>query len=158
LYMANLYPDSQLIFTGGSDLISEQSSREADYVGFLFEELSLGERAILFESESRNTEENVINSKVLLNPQPDQDWILVTSAFHMPRAVGVFCQANWPVIPYPVDHRSNRNNLLRLSLDFSKNLRLLEEAAHEWVGLIAYRITGRTDRFIAGDHNQCNIG
>ena len=52
-----------------------------------------------------------MNSKALLNPQPDQDWILVTSAFHMPRAVGVFCQANWPVIPYPVDHRSNRNNL-----------------------------------------------
>ena len=158
LYMANLYPDSQLIFTGGSGLISEQSLKEADYVRFLFEELSLDERAILFESESRNTEENVMNSKALLNPQPDQDWILVTSAFHMPRAVGVFCQANWPVIPYPVDHRSNRNNLLRLSLDFSKNLSLLEEAAHEWVGLIAYRITGRTDRFMAGDHNQCSIG
>ena len=158
LYLANLYPDSQLIFTGGSGFISEQSFKEADYVRFLFEELSLDERAILFESESRNTEENVMNSKALLNPQPDQDWILVTSAFHMPRAVGVFCQANWPVIPYPVDHRSNRNNLLRLSLDFSKNLSLLEEAAHEWVGLIAYRITGLTDRFITGDHNQCSIG
>ena len=158
LYMANLYPDSQLVFTGGSGLISEQSFKEADYVAFLFDELSLDERAIFFESESRNTEENVMNSKALLNPEPDQDWILVTSAFHMPRAVGVFCQANWPVIPYPVDHRSNRNNLLRLSLDFSKNLSLLEEAAHEWVGLIAYRITGRTDRFMAGDHNQCSIG
>ena len=63
LYMANLYPDSQLIFTGGSGSISEQSFREADYIRFLFEELSLGERAILFESESRNTEENVAIAK-----------------------------------------------------------------------------------------------
>ena len=158
LSMANLYPDSQLIFTGGSGLISEQSFREADYVGFLFEEIYLGGQAILFESESRNTAENVANSKALVNPRPDQDWILITSAYHMPRAVGVFCQANWPVIPYPVDHRSNRSNLLRLSLSFTKNLSLLEEAIHEWIGLIAYRITGRTDRFIAGDNTQCDIG
>ena len=158
LYMTNLYPDAQVIFTGGNGNTSEQNFKEADYVRFLFEELSFGEQAILFESESRNAEENVAHSQALVNPRPDQDWILITSAFHMPRAVGVFCQSNWPVIPYPVDHRSNRGNLLRLSLSFTTNLRLLEEAVNEWVSLIAYRISGRTDRLIAGDNNQCSIG
>ena len=157
LSMANLYPDSQLIFTGGSGLISEQSFREADYVQFLFEEISLSGQAILFESESRNTAENVANSKALVNQDQIKTDTNYVSVPHAEGRVGVFCQANWPVIPYPVDHRSNRSDLLRLSLSFTKNLSLLEEAIHEWIGLIAYRVTGRTDRFVAGDNNQCDI-
>ena len=156
VYLANLYPDAQMIFTGGSGSVSETEYKEADYVRFLFEQLAPRDRAILYESQARNTEENVRNSKALINPKPNEDWVLVSSAFHMPRAVGAFCQAGWPVVPYPVDHRTQQGRLLRLSFDFGTNLRILELALHEWVGLLAYRLTGRSDRLLAGDQNQCS--
>ena len=155
LYMANLYPTAQIIYTGGSGSVTNQQFKEADYAQFLFEQLQMGERAIIFESESRNTMENAINSKTLVNPSADQEWILVTSAFHMPRSVGIFCAQQWPVYAYPVDHRSRNGNLLRLDFNFANNLNLLRTAVREWVGLIAYRITGRTDRLLAGENNQC---
>lgn len=154
-YLADLYPGAQLVFTGGTGSLTEQEYKAADYARFLYEQLSLGERAILYESESRNTAENAANSKALVNPQPGENWILITSAFHMPRSVAIFCQQDWPVHAYPVDHYSRKGNLLRLNFDFAGNLSKLRTAVREWVGLIAYRVTGRTDRFLAGDQNQC---
>lgn len=155
MYMAQLYPQAQIVYTGGSGSVTNQQFKEADYARFLFEQLNMGERAILYETESRNTAENASNSKVLVNPSPSQEWILVTSAFHMPRSVGIFCQAQWPVTAYPVDHYSRRGDLLRLNFAFADNLGVLRTAMREWVGLIAYRITGRTDRLLASSDNQC---
>jgi uncharacterized SAM-binding protein YcdF (DUF218 family) len=157
IYLANLYPDTQLVFTGGSGSLTEQAYKEADYTRFLFEQLDMGDRAIIYESESRNTAENALHSMKLLNPQAAEEWILITSAFHMPRAVGVFCQAGWPVTPYPVDHYSDKGELLRIDYRFSDNLRTLETAIHEWVSLLAYRITRQTDRLLPGDQNQCGV-
>ena len=157
IYLANLYPDTQLVFTGGSGSLTEQAYKEADYTRFLFEQLDMGDRAIIYESESRNTAENALHSIKLLNPQAAEEWILITSAFHMPRAVGVFCQAGWPVTPYPVDHYSDKGELLRIDYRFSDNLRTLETAIHEWVSLLAYRITRQTDRLLPGDQNQCGV-
>jgi uncharacterized SAM-binding protein YcdF (DUF218 family) len=157
IYLANLYTDTQLVFTGGSGSLTEQAYKEADYTRFLFEQLDMGDRAIIYESESRNTAENALHSMKLLNPQAAEEWILITSAFHMPRAVGVFCQAGWPVTPYPVDHYSDKGELLRIDYRFSDNLRTLETAIHEWVSLLAYRITRQTDRLLPGDQNQCGV-
>ncbi len=155
VYMSELYPEAQVVFTGGNGSLMEQEYKAADYARFLFDQLGLSDRAILYESESRNTVENAINSKTLVNPQPGQNWILVTSAFHMARSIGVFCAADWPVFAYPVDHYSQTGNLLRLNFNFSDNLAVLRRAMREWVGLIAYRVTGRTDRLLAGENNQC---
>lgn len=154
-YLAGLYPQAQLVYTGGSASVSEQAFKEADYVGFLLTQMGLGQAAIVYESASRNTAENASNSKPLVNPQPGQNWILVTSAYHMPRAVGVFCQQQWPVHAYPVDHYSQPANLWRLKFNFAENLGLLRTAMREWAGLIAYRFSGRTDRLLASDSNQC---
>ncbi len=154
-YLAELYPGAQLVFTGGTGSLTNQEYKAADYARFLFDQLQLGERAIIYESESRNTAENASNSKALVNPEPGENWILITSAFHMPRSVGIFCQQQWPVHAYPVDHQSRTGNLFRLSFSFAENLRTLRTAVREWVGLIAYRATGRTDRFLAGDNNNC---
>lgn len=154
-YLASLYPQAQLVYTGGSASVAEQEYKEADYVGFLLAQIGLGQAAIIYESESRNTAENVSNSKPLVNPQPHQNWILVTSAYHMPRAVGVFCQQQWPVHAYPVDHHSRPANLWRLNFNFAENLSLLRTAMREWAGLIAYRVSGRSDRLLASDSNQC---
>ena len=64
----------------------------------------LDARRILVETRSRNTYENAVYSKELAQPQPGQIWLLVTSANHMPRAVGCFRAVGFDVIPYPVDY------------------------------------------------------
>ena len=155
LYLARLYPNAQLVFTGGNGAVTEQEFKEAEMARILFDQLGLAERAIIFESESRNTSENARNSKQLVTPKNDENWLLITSAFHMPRSIGVFCQQQWLVQPYPVDHYSQKGNLLRLNFSFGENLIVLRTAIREWVGLVAYRISGRTDRLLPGIKNNC---
>jgi uncharacterized SAM-binding protein YcdF (DUF218 family) len=155
LYLARLYPNAQLVFTGGSGAVTEQEFKEAAMAQILFEQLGLAERAIIFESESLNTSENARNSKELVTPENNENWLLITSAFHMPRSIGVFCQQQWVVQPYPVDHYSQKGNLLRVDFSFGENLSVLSLAIREWVGLVAYRISGRTDRLLPGIDNNC---
>tara|TARA_B110000858_G_scaffold198442_1_gene265074 strand:- start:37464 stop:38294 length:831 start_codon:yes stop_codon:yes gene_type:complete len=155
LYLARLYPSAQLVFSGGNGVVTEQEFKEAEMAQILFEQLGLAERAIIFESESRNTSENAKNSKALLTPTDEENWLLITSAYHMPRSIGVFCQQQWRVQPYPVDHYSQKGNLLRLDFLFSENLSVLRIAIREWAGLLAYRLSGRTDRFLPGKENYC---
>lgn len=155
LYLANLYPSAQLVFTGGNGSISEQEFKAADMARVLFDQLDLAERAIIYESESRNTYENALNSKTLVSPRTEENWLLVTSGFHMPRSIGVFCAQQWALQPYPVDHYSMKDDLLRLNFDFAGNLATLGIAIREWVGLVAYRVTGKTGQFLPGDQNYC---
>lgn len=155
VYLANLYPNAQLVFTGGSGAVNQQEYKAADFAGYLFEQIGLTDRAIIYERESRNTYENAVNSKELVSPNPDEEWILITSAFHMPRSVGIFCQLDWKVTAYPVDHYSKRGDLYRVDYDFGGNLGKLRTAVREWVGLIAYRVTGRTDQLLPGQTNFC---
>jgi len=157
LYLANLYPSAQLVFTGGNGTVGDQEFKEAAMARVLFSQLGLAEAAIIYESESRNTFENVRNTKALVNPGPDETWLLVTSAFHMPRSVAVFCQQNWRVHPYPVDHYSMPDNLFRIQFAFAANLNLLTQATREWVGLAAYRISGKTNQFLPSDQNFCGL-
>ncbi len=155
LYLARLYPAAQLVFTGGSGSVTEQEFKEAEMARILFDQLDLEDRAIIYESESRNTVENAKHSKLLVTPQNDENWLLVTSAFHMPRSVGVFCREQWIVQPYPVDHHSRKGNLLRVQFTFSENLSILGIAIREWAGLIAYRLSGKTSHFLPGQNNYC---
>lgn len=155
VYLANLYPDAQLVYSGGSGDLLRQQQREADFAPYLLRQLGLRDRAIVFESESRNTWENAVNSQQLLDIRPDQEWILVTSAFHMPRAVGVFCQRGWEVTPYPVDHWSESGNLWRVQFGLLGNLGELRTALREWLALIAYRVSGRSERLLPSAGNQC---
>ena len=154
-YLANLYPDAQLVFSGGNGSVTEQQHKEADAAQVFFEQLGLNGRAILFEGESRNTIENVKNSKALVNPGADEHWILVTSASHMPRTVGVFCQQDWKVTPYPVDHHSRTGELLRLNFNFAENLSLLTSASREWLGLVAYRLLGHSNQLLPSSDSFC---
>jgi len=136
-YLARLYPGAQLVFTGGSGSVTQQEFKEADSVQFLLEQLGMSNRAIIFESESRNTYENAVNSKRLVAPAANANWILITSAFHMPRSIAIFCQQDWPVYPYPVDHYSQKGNPMRLQFQFANNLSIFRTAVRECVSLIA---------------------
>jgi uncharacterized SAM-binding protein YcdF (DUF218 family) len=103
---------------------------------------------LLAEDRSRDTYENAVFSRDLVAPQREDVWILVTSAMHMPRAVGCFRRLAWEVVPYPVDYRAE--TAPRPSFFLSEHLELLDVAAKEWVGLVAYRLLGHTDALFPG--------
>lgn len=142
--MARKYPQAKLVFTGGSGtLLGDDKITEADVARFLFETIGPAPDRVIYESESRNTFENAVKTKSLVGPKDGETWLLITSAFHMPRAVGVFRKAGWEVQPYPVDYKSMRRPRMRFSL--AGGLNMLHFAMHEWIGMIAYRLLGRMD-------------
>ena len=144
LELARRYPDARLVYSGGTGSMVYRNDTGADVARRLFLSQGLDLSRVQFESRSRNTYENATLSKALLKPMPFEKWVLITSAWHMPRAVGIFCKAGWPVIPYPVDHLSIPGRLFRVDFNFSDHLRVLRTAVREWIGLIAYDITGKT--------------
>lgn len=155
--LAARYPEAKLAFTGGSGSLSQQDIREADLVPRLTSVLGIDSGRLMTENASRNTWENAKYSKAQFTPSPDENWILITSAFHMPRASSAFCAQDWAVIAWPVDHRSNRTQLFRFELRLAEHLMLLRTAAREWVGLIAYRVSGKSLQLLAGKQNHCRI-
>jgi len=97
------------------------------------------------EDRSRNTVENAVFSKAIAQPKSGERWLLVTSAHHLPRAVGVFRKVGFPVEPYPVDWRTRGpKDVLRPFATLGDGLRRSDTAVREWVGLAVYWLTGRT--------------
>jgi uncharacterized SAM-binding protein YcdF (DUF218 family) len=150
LVLARRHPDAKLVFTGGSAAIFYPSAKESDGAKLLFQDFGLGDPArLVLEDRSRNTWENAVFTKALVKPQPGQRWLLVTSASHMPRAIGNFRKAGFDVEPWPVDYRTaGPQDAWRLFDSPSKGLRRLEVAVHEWLGLIANWLTGRSDAIL----------
>jgi uncharacterized SAM-binding protein YcdF (DUF218 family) len=142
--LARLYPNATKIFTGGNGTLETSKLSEAAVARQLFTELGLDTQQIFYEDKSRNTYENVLFSKQLAHVAPAQTWILVTSAQHMPRSVGIFRKLDWPVIAYPVAYKSDGD----FFGDVGGALNAVDDAAHEWIGLIAYRLLGRTDALL----------
>lgn len=149
--LAHSYPNARLVFSGGSaDLISNDA-READYAGEIFERLGIPRSRLAMERRSRNTFENAQFSKELVAPKPGERWLLVTSAVHMPRSVGLFRKAGFAVEPYPVDWRvGGVADLLAWSSLAAEGLGRTDAAIREYVGLIAYRLIGRIDDLFPG--------
>jgi uncharacterized SAM-binding protein YcdF (DUF218 family) len=139
------HPEATLVFTGGSGLLTKQHAREADSIHALVDAMGLEPARVIVELESRNTAENATFTKALIKPQPGEVWLLITSASHMPRSVGVFREAGWPVFGVPVDYRTDGRWDFDLDFSLANGLELITAAAHEWLGLLAYRLTGRTD-------------
>lgn len=140
--LARRYPRAKLVFTGGSAALLERPLREADLVADFLDRLGMGADRLILERDSRNTHENVVLSKALAQPTGDQVWLLVTSASHMPRAVGVFRRHGWPVLPYPVDFQTSGGIDWRSRPSLARGLAEATRASKEWVGLLAYRLLG----------------
>lgn len=145
MVFAHRYPNAKLVFTGGSGNPMLQSSRESDWVKQLWTDIGLDPARVIWENQSRNTYENVVESKKLAQPQPGENWVLVTSALHMPRAVGIFEKQGWRVIPYPVDYITTNSPMIQREFSVSGNLWLLTEAMKEIIGKIAYQWTGKSE-------------
>lgn len=116
----------------------------------LVETLGVPPGRVVIEDHSRNTYENAEYAKAMIKPKPGEHWLLVTSAWHMPRAVGCFRRIGFPVEAYPVDWRTRRDLRLGVSRQFGGGLAAFDEAVHEWVGLFFYWLTGRTSAFFPG--------
>ncbi len=142
--LARLYPQALLVFSGGSSALIDNSAREAAVARRLWRELGVPESRMLFEDRSRNTYENAVFTKRLVNPQKGEKWLLVTSAYHMPRAIGVFRASGMEPQAFPVDYRTTGDARdLRPPGDGARAMIDFEGAAREWIGLLAYRLTGR---------------
>ena len=143
--LARHYPEARIIYSGGSGALIYGEGNEAPLALALLESLGVAAERIALEDRSRNTIENAIFSKTIAQPKSGQRWLLVTSAYHMPRAVGAFRSAQFPVEPYPVDWRTRgKEDVFRLFATLGDGLRRTDTAVHEWVGLFAYWLTGKS--------------
>jgi uncharacterized SAM-binding protein YcdF (DUF218 family) len=149
--LAQRYPNARVVFSGGSANLISNDAREADYAGAVFESLGIAKSRLTMERRSRNTLENAEFSKALVAPKGGERWLLVTSAFHMPRSVGLFRQAGFDVEPYPVDWRvGGRDDLFAFSNVAVDGLGRTDLAVREWIGLMAYRVTGKINELLPG--------
>ena len=149
--LAHRYPNARVVFTGGSANLISADAKEADYASGVFESLGISRQRLTMERLSRNTQENAEFSKALVAPKSGERWLLVTSAYHMPRSVGLFRKAGFAVEPYPVDWRvGGRADLLKFSAFAVDGLARVDSGVREWIGLAAYRISGKTGEFFPG--------
>ncbi len=149
--LSRRYPDARIIFSGGSAALVFDETPEAVIALRLFESLGIPKGRVIAEDKSRNTVENALFSKAIAQPKPGERWLLVTSAYHLPRSVGVFRKAGFPVEGYPVDWRTRgTGDALRPFATLGDGLRRTDTAVREWVGLVAYWLTGRTSELFPG--------
>ncbi|MDX2156294.1 MAG: YdcF family protein [Hyphomicrobiaceae bacterium] len=143
--LARLLPSTRVAFTGGAALPILGNVSGADPVGQWWQAMGIAPERIVLEPVSRNTHENAILLVDLLKPKPSERWLLVTSAAHMPRAMGAFRRAGFDVTAFPVDFRTTGiGDLVDLSASLTGGLRRVDEATKEWMGLVAYWLLGRT--------------
>ena len=149
--LAHRYPNARVVFSGGNPNLVSNDAREADFAGALFESLGTSKARLMMERRSRNTQENAEFSKTLAAPKDGERWLLVTSALHMPRSIGLFRKAGFNVEAYPVDWRvGERADLLTFSAIALDGLGRTDVAMREWMGLVAYRATGKIDELLPG--------
>jgi uncharacterized SAM-binding protein YcdF (DUF218 family) len=144
--LAHRYPNLRIVFSGGNaGLDPGDPAREADFALPILESFGISKGRLIMEGRSRNTQENAEFSKIAAAPKRGERWLLVTSAYHMPRSIGLFRKAGFAVEPYPVDWRVGRpEDLLRFSSSFLGGLVRIDTASREWMGLMAYWLTGKT--------------
>jgi uncharacterized SAM-binding protein YcdF (DUF218 family) len=149
--LAHRYPNVRLVYTGGSPNLLHNDAKEADYATALFQGLGIPKSRLTMERQSRNTRENAEFTKEIVKPKPGERWLLVTSAYHMPRSIGLFRKAGFKVEAYPVDWKvGTQEDLFKYYVVLSNGLQLVDIGAREWLGLIAYRLAGGTDTLLPG--------
>jgi uncharacterized SAM-binding protein YcdF (DUF218 family) len=149
--LARRYPQARIVYSGGNGGLLIREGNEAEFALKLFESFGIDRARIIAEDRSRNTVENAVFSKQLANPRPGERWWLVTSAYHMPRSIGAFRAAGFDVEAHPVDFRTR--GWIDVVVPFGAvgdGLRRTDTAMREWVGLVAYRISGKSSALFPG--------
>ena len=148
--LARRYPQARIVLSGGSNgVFANNEIAESAIARDLLIEFGVPAARITIEDHSRNTHENAVFSFSAVEPTPQEQWLLVTSAFHMPRAIGTFRAAGWNgVVAWPVDFRTGADTDWFGGNTAAEGLIMTDLAAREWIGLIAYRFAGYTDALL----------
>jgi uncharacterized SAM-binding protein YcdF (DUF218 family) len=142
--LAYRFPEARIMITGGVGAIIYHGSDEATFAQRFLTDLGIASGRILIETQSRNTWQNAVYSREIIQPKQGERWLLVTSAFHMPRAAGVFRAAGFDIIPWPVDYRTRGDqDAWRIPTRPSEAWSNVDIAVKEWIGYAAYALTGR---------------
>jgi uncharacterized SAM-binding protein YcdF (DUF218 family) len=160
--LARKFPEAKIAFTGGDAGILYKSDTEAEGAATLLVALGVAPERLILESKSRDTYENAVFLKAELEKAgelgPDKRWVLVTSAFHMPRAMGAFRKAGLNLEAWPVDYRTRGAVDETRPFDkVSEGLRRVDAASREWIGLLSYWMTGRSDELFPAPSTE-NLG
>jgi uncharacterized SAM-binding protein YcdF (DUF218 family) len=149
--LARRLPQARIVFTGGTGTLLGGFDTEAAIASVMLTDMGVGEDRIVLESQSRNTWENAVFTRDLVQPQPGERWLVITSAWHMPRTMGVFAKARFPVEPWPVDFRTQGwADGLSFFDSPVEGLKRLDYISKEYVGLLAYWLTGRSSSLFPG--------
>ena len=149
--LARQYPQVRIVVTGGNGSLLLQGEGDGATALRLLTALGVAPERLVLENQSRNTYENAVSTRRMVAPKPGEAWLLVTSAFHMPRSVALFREAGFDVVAWPVDYRTAGDERLGWARDnAADSLQNLSVAMREWIGLFAYWLSGRTDSVLPG--------
>jgi uncharacterized SAM-binding protein YcdF (DUF218 family) len=140
---ARHHPEARVVFSGGSGALRGASASEAETARYVLEGVGLDPSRLILEARSRNTYENILFSKQMVKPKPGEVWLLATSAAHMPRAMAIARKQGWLMLPWPTDYITLPEERGEGWLPLGGSLGLADYVVHEWIGLIAYRLTGK---------------
>lgn len=147
--LADRYPQAELVYSGGTTRVdTHDHMRQADIAKRVMEVMQGERRKIIYERDSRTTFENARNSAHIIGDKRRQPWILVTSAWHMPRALGTFRKQGWNVVPMPADYSTEGLFKPVWQVDFMHNLVALQTLMREVFGLIGYYYAGQSDALL----------
>jgi len=141
IYLARQFPDAVVLYSGGRAVFSQVEQAAWEVGPDILRQLGLPEDRLIVEGRSRSTAENAVRSLAMAPNEGKGTWVLVTSARHMPRALASFCAAGWRnLIPFPTDYRGEN----KLGWRLARNLEILSIGTKEWIGLLVYRLAGKT--------------
>jgi uncharacterized SAM-binding protein YcdF (DUF218 family) len=150
--LARRYPDAKIVLSGGNaSILPGARHTEGEATAALLDVLGVPRTRLIIEDRSRSTAENATFTKAVAEVKPGERWLLVTSANHMPRAIGTFRKAGFSVEAFPVDMKTTGpDDLVRPFRKMSSGLKLTDTAVHEWIGLVGYWLAGRTSTLFPG--------
>ena len=142
------FPEAKIVFSGGNGTFSKPELKGSEIAKIFYKQMGINTDKIIFEDKSRNTYENFIFSEKFIGNTKKEKWLLITSAYHMKRAMGVAKKLNLNLVPYPVDFMLNKNFSWRFwyhKIYFLNNMNDFQLAAHEHIGLIAYYLSKKSN-------------
>ncbi|RUZ81050.1 YdcF family protein [Mesorhizobium sp. M7A.F.Ca.US.006.01.1.1] len=149
--LARRFPTAKVVVSGGTGALFLDGEGDAATAPRLLTALGVPADRLILENKSRNTYENAVFTKELVTPKPGETWLLVTSAFHMPRAKALFDKAGFATVPWPADYRTSGKEGIGLFRDNpADSLQATTMAIREWIGLFAYWLSGRIDQPFPG--------
>jgi uncharacterized SAM-binding protein YcdF (DUF218 family) len=137
------YPNARVVFSGGSGALGGTDWSEAESARYVLVQMGLDPKRLILEARSRNTDENIRFSKELVKPKTGETWLLVTSAVHMPRSMAIARKNDWAMVAWPSDYITGPQ-ISGMDFEIGANLAMTDFAVHEAIGVLAYRLTGKS--------------